>query len=187
MNRSAAAALYDRAECWAGGGSMFVGHFTEAVPSHPGPTARRRKPCSMDSPTFANRHGHAGEFDAVMVSACAHSHAFATLPALRLGKHVDCGKPLTCDVWAKRVIGEATARAKIATQIGANRKTRKQEPCEIASRRYDRDERLKIVFSRTKSDWNRMTRNLPRPRAALAFAAGTNCRLQERSSGLTNL
>src|SRR5437763_3517739 len=60
----------------------------------------------------------ANELDAVVVSTCEHTHAFATLPALQLGKHVYCEKPLTHDVWQARVIREAAAKAKTATQMG---------------------------------------------------------------------
>src|ERR1041385_1229020 len=35
------------------------------------------------------------EFDAVVVSTCEHTHAFATMLALHHGKHVYCEKPLT--------------------------------------------------------------------------------------------
>jgi predicted dehydrogenase len=58
------------------------------------------------------------EFDAVVVSTCEHTHAFATLPALQLGKHVYCEKPLTHDVWEARLIRETAAKAKVATQQG---------------------------------------------------------------------
>ncbi len=58
------------------------------------------------------------EFDAVIVSTCEHTHAFATLAALQLGKHVYCEKPLTHSVWEARVIREATAKVKVATQMG---------------------------------------------------------------------
>ena len=58
------------------------------------------------------------EFDAVAVSTCEHTHAFATLPALQLGKHVYCEKPLTHNVWEARVIREAANKAKVATQMG---------------------------------------------------------------------
>lgn len=58
------------------------------------------------------------EFDAVVVSTCEHTHAFATLPALQLGKHVYCEKPLTHSVWEARIIREAAAKAKVATQMG---------------------------------------------------------------------
>ena len=61
---------------------------------------------------------HTNEFDAVVVSTCEHTHAFATLPALQLGKHVYCEKPLTHSVYEARVIREAAADAKVATQMG---------------------------------------------------------------------
>jgi len=67
---------------------------------------------------FRKLFDHASEFDAVVVSTCEHTHAFATLPALQLGKHVYCEKPLTHSVSEARVIREAAARAKVATQMG---------------------------------------------------------------------
>jgi len=67
---------------------------------------------------FRRLFDHAGEFDAVVVSTTEHTHAFATLPALQLGKHVYCEKPLTHDVWEARVIRQAAAKAKVATQMG---------------------------------------------------------------------
>ncbi|MFN8710025.1 MAG: Gfo/Idh/MocA family protein, partial [Planctomyces sp.] len=47
---------------------------------------------------FRRIFDHAAEFDAVVVSTCEHTHAFATLPALQLGKHVYCEKPLSYNV-----------------------------------------------------------------------------------------
>src|SRR4051812_7909252 len=67
---------------------------------------------------FRRLFDHANEFDAVVVSTTEHTHAFATLPALQLGKHVYCEKPLTHDVWEARVIREAAAKARVATQMG---------------------------------------------------------------------
>jgi predicted dehydrogenase len=67
---------------------------------------------------FRKLYDFAKEFDAVVVSTCEHTHAFATLPALQLGKHVYCEKPLTHDVWEARVIREAAAKVKVATQQG---------------------------------------------------------------------
>jgi predicted dehydrogenase len=67
---------------------------------------------------FRKLYNHAKEFDAVVVSTCEHTHAFATLPALQLGKHVYCEKPLTHGIWEARVIREAAAKAKVATQMG---------------------------------------------------------------------
>ncbi len=60
----------------------------------------------------------AKEFDAVVVSTCEHTHAFATLAAIQLGKHVYCEKPLTHNIWEARVIREAAAKTKLATQMG---------------------------------------------------------------------
>ena len=58
---------------------------------------------------YRRLYDHAGDFDAVVVSTTEHTHAFATLPALQLGKHVYCEKPLTHSVWEARVIREAAA------------------------------------------------------------------------------
>ena len=67
---------------------------------------------------FHKLFDHANEFDAVVVSTCEHTHAFATLPALELGKHVYCEKPLTHNIYEARVIRQAAAKAKVATQMG---------------------------------------------------------------------
>lgn len=58
------------------------------------------------------------EFDAVVVSTTEHTHAFATLPALRRKKHVYCEKPLTHSVREARRITEAAREAGVATQMG---------------------------------------------------------------------
>ena len=58
------------------------------------------------------------DFDAVVVATAEHTHAFATLPALQLKKHVYCEKPLTRDVHEARIIRAAAARAGVATQMG---------------------------------------------------------------------
>ena len=67
---------------------------------------------------FRRIYDEANTFDAVVVSTCEHTHAFATLPALQLGKHVYCEKPLTHNVWEARIIRKAAAKAKVATQMG---------------------------------------------------------------------
>ena len=67
---------------------------------------------------FRKLYDYEDEFDAVVVSTCEHTHAFATLPALQLGKHVYCEKPLTHNVWEARIIREAACNAKVATQMG---------------------------------------------------------------------
>ena len=67
---------------------------------------------------FRKLYDRAADFDAVVVSTTEHTHAFATLPALQLGKHVYCEKPLTYNIWEARHIREAAAKAKVATQMG---------------------------------------------------------------------
>ena len=58
------------------------------------------------------------EFDAVVVSTTEHTHAFVTMRAIKLGKHVYCEKPLTHSVWEARMISEAATKAGVATQMG---------------------------------------------------------------------
>ena len=58
------------------------------------------------------------DVDAVVVSTCEHTHAYATLPALQAGKHVYCEKPLTYNVQEARIITEAAAKAGTVTQMG---------------------------------------------------------------------
>lgn len=67
---------------------------------------------------FRRLFDQSSDIDAVVVSTCEHTHAFATLAALKLNKHVYCEKPLTHNVWEARVIREAAARTKVATQMG---------------------------------------------------------------------
>ncbi len=56
--------------------------------------------------------------DSVNVTTPDHMHAAITMTALRLGKHVYCQKPLTHDVREARLVAEAAAKAKVATQMG---------------------------------------------------------------------
>ena len=60
----------------------------------------------------------ASDIDAVVVSTPEHTHAYATLPALQLGKHVYCEKPLTQNVQEARIVAQAASQAKVATQMG---------------------------------------------------------------------
>ena len=46
------------------------------------------------------------DFDAVVIATCEHTHAAATMLALKHNKHVYCEKPLTHDVWEARMIRE---------------------------------------------------------------------------------
>lgn len=81
-------------------------------------SAAGRHPKATVFTDFRKLYDSAAAFDAVVVSTCEHTHAFATLPALQLGKHVYCEKPLTHNVYEARVIRQAAAKANVATQMG---------------------------------------------------------------------
>src|SRR6185437_4057691 len=56
--------------------------------------------------------------DAVLVATPDHTHAPATLAALRAGLHVFCEKPLTHTVYEARLVAETAAKHKRVTQMG---------------------------------------------------------------------
>ena len=58
------------------------------------------------------------KIDAVTVSIPDHSHAPASLLAMRKGKHVYCQKPLTWSVYEARRMREVAKEMKVATQMG---------------------------------------------------------------------
>ena len=58
------------------------------------------------------------EVDALFIAIPDHSHACATMMAIKLGKHVYCEKPLTHDIYEARALGEAARRYKVMTQMG---------------------------------------------------------------------
>ena len=58
------------------------------------------------------------EIDAVVVSTPDHTHAPASVMAMRMGKHCFCEKPLTHSVYESRVMAEVAAKNKLITQMG---------------------------------------------------------------------
>ncbi len=75
-------------------------------------------PKARQSTDFRRLFDHEKEFDAVVISTPEHTHAFATLPALQLGKHVYCEKPLTYNIEEARIIRMAARNANVVTQMG---------------------------------------------------------------------
>ena len=56
--------------------------------------------------------------DAVIIATPDHTHAIASMAAMRSGKHVYCEKPLTQNVQEARALRQAAARLGVATQMG---------------------------------------------------------------------
>ena len=80
--------------------------------------AEDRHPQAQSFNDFRKLYDAVRNFDAVVVSTCEHTHAFATLPALQMKKHVYCEKPLTYNIAECRRIREEAAKAGVATQMG---------------------------------------------------------------------
>jgi predicted dehydrogenase len=60
----------------------------------------------------------AREFDALIVATPDHMHAPISLPAMQLGKHVYCEKPLTHTVFEARQLRQAARKYRVVTQMG---------------------------------------------------------------------
>jgi predicted dehydrogenase len=58
------------------------------------------------------------DLDAVVVTVPDHSHAVASMAAMKLGRHVYCEKPLTHSVYEARQMTLAARERKVATQMG---------------------------------------------------------------------
>ena len=58
------------------------------------------------------------QIDAVVVSTPDHTHATASVMAMKMDKHCYCEKPLTWSVHEARVIRQTVAEHKVATQMG---------------------------------------------------------------------
>ncbi len=56
--------------------------------------------------------------DAVVIATPDHTHAVASMMAIKMGKHVYCEKPLTHTVFEARALAKAAKEAKVVTQMG---------------------------------------------------------------------
>jgi predicted dehydrogenase len=58
------------------------------------------------------------DLDAIVCSTPDHTHAYITLMALKMGKHVYCEKPLTHNIWEAREVAKITKETGLITQMG---------------------------------------------------------------------
>jgi len=80
--------------------------------------AAQHHPLARKYADFRELYTKIDDIDGVVVSTAEHTHAYATMPALKAGKHVYCEKPLTYNVYEARAITEAAAKANVVTQMG---------------------------------------------------------------------
>lgn len=81
-------------------------------------SAAAHHPLARKYRDFRELYTKIDDIDGVVVSTSEHTHAYATMPALKAGKHVYCEKPLTQNVYEARAITEAAEQAKVVTQMG---------------------------------------------------------------------
>ncbi|MDA1277599.1 MAG: Gfo/Idh/MocA family oxidoreductase [Verrucomicrobia bacterium] len=78
----------------------------------------KRYPNAKQFKDYRKMFDTAKEIDGVIVATPDHIHAFASMAAIQMGKHVYCEKPLTHSVWEARKIASAAREHKVATQMG---------------------------------------------------------------------
>jgi predicted dehydrogenase len=80
--------------------------------------AGEKHPAAKTFTDFRKLYDELRDFDAVVVSTTEHTHAFATMPALKLKKPVYCEKPLTHNVREAIAVMKAAKEAGVPTQMG---------------------------------------------------------------------
>ena len=81
--------------------------------------AEKRFPKAKKYTDFRRMLDEMGQsIDAVTVSTADHTHAPASLMAMRMGKHCFCQKPLTRTIYEARLMGEVARQQGVATQMG---------------------------------------------------------------------
>ena len=58
------------------------------------------------------------KIDAVTVSTPDHMHAYCSITAMQMGKHVYCQKPLTHNVWESRQVQKVAKKTGVITRMG---------------------------------------------------------------------
>lgn len=58
------------------------------------------------------------EIDAIVCATPDHLHAYVSVTAMRLGKHVYCEKPMAHSIWEARLMAKVAAETGVATQMG---------------------------------------------------------------------
>src|SRR5207247_3255801 len=83
-----------------------------------GPTFKRYEKAAQyaDFRKMLDKEGK--NIDAVVISTADHMHATVALWCMQHGKHVYVEKPLTRTPWEARLLTEAAAKYKVATQMG---------------------------------------------------------------------
>jgi predicted dehydrogenase len=78
----------------------------------------RRYPKAKQFTDYRTMLDEMKEIDGVVIATPDHHHFFASMAAIKRGKHVYCEKPLTHSVWEARELARAAREAKVATQMG---------------------------------------------------------------------
>ncbi len=80
--------------------------------------AARQFPQARTYTDFRKLLEEAKNLDAVVVSTPDHCHAAASVPAMKMGLHCYCEKPLTYNVHEARVMAEVAKQNKLSTHMG---------------------------------------------------------------------